>query len=85
MKVYVVRDTVGEVSSSLFEAVNDGVALRHFSQLVKNSDWASEFELYQLGSHDPNKLGLCALSSPRRVIATVSTELPEEAEVVVNE
>jgi hypothetical protein len=50
MYLYSIFDKVAEEFGPLFEAKNDGVALRNYFQLVKNSAIdGDEFVLYKLG------------------------------------
>jgi len=47
--LYIVFDTVADVSGPVYEARNDGVAIRMFRQLVGKSTCPDAFELYYVG------------------------------------
>lgn len=71
MKLYVVFDRVAEQASNVFEAVNDGTALRHLERLRAGSDWASDFTLWRVGER-PEGVARIVSCEPVEVIAKVS-------------
>lgn len=77
--LYVIFDRVAEQSGQIFEAVNDGTALRHFKQAVAKADpsivEATEFALLYVGAvdHETNQIFLSG-TEPREVITTVESE-----------
>jgi len=59
MCLFVVYDRVAEESGPIFEAVNVGVALRKYREILKNSSVSpEEYQLLQIGTfdHATNKL-----------------------------
>lgn len=53
--IYVILDTVAEESGPLFEAKNDGVALRNFAKIVKDNEFGHEFKMFRVGWYDHNE------------------------------
>lgn len=51
-KIYAIYDTVAEEGGPVFCAVNDGVAMRQFRQLVQGTENRNDFELYYLADYD---------------------------------
>lgn len=54
MEIYTIQDKVAEESGSLFEAINNGIAIRNTVQLLTESNPALDYdyELLHLGSRD---------------------------------
>ncbi len=76
MYLYVIRDLTALKDSNVFEATNDGVALRQYVRLVQDSDFGDEFELYKLGWHDEDE---CVIVSDKKAVrVTVGIVEPEE-------
>jgi len=63
--VYVIFDRVAEESGPLFEAVNDGIALRNFKNVLENvpSYQRGDYRLFKVGEYTnkPIQLVSCAL------------------------
>lgn len=57
-KIYTIFDRVAEQAGPLFEAPNDGVAMRAFrNTLVKTPEYQmGDYRLYRLGSFDPDSM-----------------------------
>lgn len=67
-KVYTIKDTVGEMSSPPFCAVNDQVAKRQMVQLVGDTEFKEDFKLYCLGEYNHDTMFLVTNSIPEEVI-----------------
>ena len=84
MRIYVIYDVVAQQGSNLFEAKNDAVALRQFNRLVKDSDFAQEFQLWYLGDYDancdPSNDNPIDLVPVRRIQANIDNSFEEEEE-----
>lgn len=52
MKLYSVKDQVAEKFGPVFMAVNDGVAVRQFTGLLKQVDYVGEYDLYCVAEFD---------------------------------
>lgn len=52
MKLYSVKDLVAEKFGPVFTAVNDGVAVRQFTGLLKQVDYVGEYVLYCVAEFD---------------------------------
>nr|WAE43336.1 MAG: hypothetical protein [Microviridae sp.] len=72
-RLYVVYDLVALESGPIFEAKNDGVALRQFGQLMAKTEFPHEFELRYIGDycHDYCKIEVAQVTT---VVASVDTE-----------
>lgn len=44
-KIYVIYDKMADDNGPVFQAVNDAVAIREFSQLLENTKYPEDFEL----------------------------------------
>lgn len=69
MGLYTVYDRVAEEAGPCFLAVNDGVAIRQYRQLLKNSQVVTEdeYHLFRLGSYD-SKTMVVVSQAPVRVL-----------------
>jgi hypothetical protein len=65
--VYSVLDSVAGEYSPLFQAVNDGVALRSFKSMMSSVDNVSDYRLYSLGTIDSSN-GCLVVSDAREVV-----------------
>lgn len=72
MKIYTIRDQVAQFFIAPYLAQNDGVAKRMFIGSLGDS-WPhrSDFQLYRVGSFDPDT-GLLSPESPSLVLAGLS-------------
>ncbi|NLE01519.1 MAG: hypothetical protein GX640_16765 [Fibrobacter sp.] len=52
MRLYSIKDQVAEKFGPVFTAVNDGVAVRQFTGLLKQVDYVGEYDLYCLAEFD---------------------------------
>jgi len=67
--VYVIQDNVSKQSSPLFFAPNEGTAQRQFAQFVDNERMnPRDYDLYEVGSFEPESLTLDGLVAARHVI-----------------
>lgn len=75
--LYVIRDKVAAESGPIFEAKNDGLALRQYSYLMANQKGASpgDFELRCLGTidHETDAIEHYGLA-PQVVVASLDTD-----------
>ena len=55
ISLYVIKDQVLEQSGPIYEAKNDGIALRNFLNVMKQNEFATDFELYCVGWYDHDK------------------------------
>lgn len=72
--LYTVKDIVAQDAGPVFCAVNDGVAIRQFKVLVKDSGAPDDYELYSLGAYDSETLELQGLPG----IEACKIDIPEE-------
>lgn len=56
--LYVVRDVVAEMYGPIMEAVNDDVAKRQFTQLLKQVFEKNDYVLVKIGNFDESNLKL---------------------------
>lgn len=56
--LYTIYDLVAEEAGPVFEAVNDGVAMRNFRNLLKEipAYQHGDYRIYRLGSFDHSKI-----------------------------
>lgn len=68
--LYTILDRVAEESGPVFEACNDGVALRNFKNLLDKVPpyQQGEYRLYKIGSFDNNTMTMVAYEMPIEVI-----------------
>lgn len=78
--IYTIFDKVAMESGPLFEAKNDGVAQRQYSQFMETiqKQDKTEFKMLKLGSinHETNQIE--KLSIPEEIIANLSMEEENE-------
>lgn len=69
--LYVVKDKVAEESGPVFEAVNNGVALRHYQNMLRESSTPNDYLLLKVGciNHATNIVTAC---KPELIMAKVS-------------
>lgn len=77
--VYTIRDVVANESGPLFEAKNDGVAVRQFDRLVKDLDHKDEYVLLCVAAYDHEEDTVVGFSA-RVVEVTLDTELEDDDE-----
>lgn len=68
--MYTVFDRVAEEAGPVFEAVNDGVAIRQFRNLLKDvpSYQHGDFRIYRIGTFDHSKMELVKFSTIDEVL-----------------
>lgn len=66
--IYSIRDQVAEDFGPLFEAVNDGVAVRHMVQAMRNVENPSDYQLVHIGEITRENGGCVLLPCGNRVI-----------------
>lgn len=72
-KIYVVYDRVAEESGPVFEAKNDGVAIRQYLHLIKTKNMVpADFNLLHVGEIDHDVSVITANPAPIEVILNVS-------------
>lgn len=71
-QVYVIYDRTAEESGPVFEAKNDGVALRNFQMMVKDKPFSEDYVLLHIGEIDHGTSVMRGTLDPREVIPTVS-------------
>jgi len=61
--LYVVYDRIAEESGNVFGAINDGVALRNFNNLLSKTPPAQqpEYRLYKVGTYNPRTMELITI------------------------
>lgn len=76
VNMYTIFDRIAGDSCPPFCAKNDGVALRSFHGLLKDVDILKrdEYQLFQVGTYNPEKIRVEVLSMPREVIEAVENE-----------
>lgn len=79
--LYIIFDRVAEESGPVFNAVNDGVAMRSYRHLVKDMDPTGqlEYRLYRIGHFDTQTLELTVEVSPVEIVAPRPAMEPEVA------
>ncbi len=77
MRIYVVMDETAKESGPIYEAKNDGVALRNFKNLMSKTQDPSEFILLYLGEIDHEKNEIQVVVDPETVNVTLETEVEE--------
>lgn len=71
-KLYTIYDRIALEGSPPFIAKNDGVATRHYNQVLDSSPnvCLQDYRLYCVGEWDTEKLRIEPVSPPREVFAT---------------
>lgn len=67
MTVYAIYDTVAQESGPLFEAKNDGIALRNFENFLGKTHLVDDFRLYAVGEYDKESMVLVGYEKARLV------------------
>ena len=76
MRLYVIKDRVAETNGPVFEAVNDGVAMRAFrSILAKEITSPDEYDLILVGIINKKDL---TLREEYKVVANGSGAIPQD-------
>lgn len=78
--LYVIFDKVAEESGPVFNAVNDGVAMRSFRNMAKDMDAQAraEYQLFRIGAFDTMSLDMEVESEPVEISQQrVAMSLPE--------
>lgn len=79
MPIYTVYDSVAQDSGPVFEARNDGIAIRYFRQLIDKENIPPEdYVLFRLGEFDHEAMKLEVLPSAIRVPVPVRTSSPAQ-------
>ena len=80
VNLYAVFDKTAEECGPIFEAKNDGLAVRFFKKKLESVDpgLVEEFQLLQVGTLDHDKCLVESLDIPELVEVTVNTEVEEE-------
>lgn len=80
-RLYVIRDRVAEDSGPIFQAVNDGVAIRSYRAFMAQSPVEKdEYMLLCVGTFDSSITKLNAFDIPIQVV--VPDELPKQKKLV---
>lgn len=68
--LYTILDRVAEECGPIFEACNDGVALRNFKNLLDKVPpyQKSEYRIYKVGTFDNKTMALVTFVTPEEVI-----------------
>lgn len=69
--VYVIYDKVAEEAGPLFEAVNDGVAVRQMCQSMRNVENPDDYSLFHVGEITRETGQVCLLPCGNREISYV--------------
>ena len=79
MGLYTVYDRVAEEAGPCFLAVNDGVAVRNFRQLLASSSVVAEDEyvLYKIGSYDSKTMIVKAVDPVRVMVPPLVDDLAQ--------
>jgi len=78
--LYAILDRVAEEAGPLFQARNDGVALRMFNQMLeKEQVKIDDFRLYLVGYYDPESLEICPQSPSKEVWRGAEGDIPSGA------
>lgn len=56
MNLYVIKDKVAEKNGPVFQAENDGVAIRSYSKLIKETEFKDDYSLVCIASYDSDTL-----------------------------
>jgi len=78
-ELYVLRDLIAECSGPIFEARNNGVAIRKYNELLKDNPYPAEYDLIHIGTINHETEKLTALD-PTPVELTINTETEETEE-----
>lgn len=82
VNLYVVYDRIAEESGPVYEAKNDGVAVRKYLQMLeKSAVRLSDYQLLCVGSIDHESNKLTAFDSPSIIAIEDSASVAIEAEV----
>ena len=88
--LYAIYDRVAEEAGPCFIAVNDGVAVRYYRQLIEKNGVVSqdEYVLYRLGSYDSKTMEVMGQEPVRVVVPPIMDDLrqprlPLEAEAQI--
>lgn len=63
-KMYTIYDKVAQEAGPTFHAKNDGIALRSFNDAIKNSPYPEDFQLFCLGTFEPEKMVIVVNDAP---------------------
>lgn len=83
MNVYSIYDMVAQECGPLFEAINDGVAVRHMVQAMRNVENPAEYQLIHVGEVTRETGQVILLPVPNRVISFVLS--PDKTIAVIEE
>lgn len=67
--VYTIYDSVAQECGPLFESINDGVAVRHMVQAMRNVENPAEYQLYHVGEVSRENGSVVLLPCSNRVIS----------------
>lgn len=81
--LYVIFDRVAEESGPVFTAINDGVAMRSYRNLVKELDQEarSEYRLYRLGYYDTFSMEVKSEFPPVEITSPWPASGPSEGKI----
>lgn len=83
MNVYSIFDMVAQECGPLFESINDGVAVRHMVQAMRNVENPAEYQLVHVGEVIRETGQVVLLSVSNRVINFVLS--PDKTIAVIEE
>lgn len=81
--LYTVYDIIAQEAGPVYEAVNNGVALRNYNSMLEKLDESvrGEYKLYMIGSRDTNTMKIIPID-PQEI--TVGTVFEAKSREVVN-
>lgn len=72
VSLYCIYDRVAEESGPVFEAKNDGVAMRKFQMFMEDKPFAEDYQLNCIGEYDHETGCVEGSLIPREVVPAVS-------------
>ena len=67
VNLYVVYDRLAEESGPIYQAVNDGVALRQYNNLLQNCTCKEDYDCVCIGEFDTQTMSI-SLIGPKSII-----------------
>ena len=77
MNMYMIYDNAAEEAGPVFEAKNDTIAIRNYTKLLKDTEFADDFELYRVGYVDRTTMEVAPLQ-PTKIDFAEPEENTEE-------
>lgn len=78
IKLYVIYDVVAEESGPIFQAKNDGIALRNYqTMLIQQKVNPQDYSLWYIGDYNSESMRV-EPQKPEEVIVSVNMEDPED-------